>query len=349
LRRSPIFAAHLTRGAEMATVDGWLLPQHYGADNTAEIEALLTGAALIDMAHTPTVSWVGPDARRFCNGMFTNNVRDLTPGEGNRSAAANDRGRIQCLLDIYCTADDAFFGVIEGATADWFSERYGMYIVFDDVEMTPSDEGPWVLSVQGPQAAAVLAAAGLPVPETGHLQVGDGIRVCCKDRAGTGGYDLIVPAEALDTCFEALASSGATPTGLQALDSVRIAHGRAAWPQDGTEKSLVHELGLNSEVCSFTKGCYLGQEVINRVDVKGGVTKRLTGLLLAEDALPPAGAEVMLESKIIGSISSAARFKGQAIALAVLRKSAWEPGTEVSIQAGERTVLAQVTALPQGT
>lgn len=346
MKQPLLFAAHQARGAELEVQGDWLLPTRYSADIGPEIEALRAGAALIDLPEVPTVTLSGPDARRFCNGMFTNNIRDLKPGQGNRSAACDDRGRILCLLDIYCTQEDAFLGVLEGTTAQWFEERYGMYIVFDDVQMETFSEGPWLLSVQGPAAAEVLAKVGLPIPEEGHAQVGDGIRVCKKDRAGTGGFDLLIPTEVLDTTFEALASAGATPTGRDALDAVRISQGRAAWPQDGTEKSMVHELRINGEVCSFTKGCYLGQEVINRVDVKGQVTKQLMGLALEEDALPPNGASVQLDDAVVGSVSSAARIDGQAIALAVLRKKAWEPQTAVTIVAGDRQVAARVINLP---
>jgi len=323
----------------------WMLPSRYGADNAPEVEALQSGAALIDVPEVPTITLQGPDARRFCNGMFSNNIRDLQPGEGNRSAACDDRGRIQCLLDIYCTGEDAFLAVLEGVTAEWFEERYGMYIVFDDVQMDTFPDAPWLLSLQGPKAADVLSALGLPTPE-GHAQVGDGIQVCAKDRAGTGGFDLLVPADVLDTTFEALCSAGALPVGRDALDAARIAHGRAAWPQDGTEKSLIHELRLNEEVCSFTKGCYLGQEVINRVDVKGQVAKRLTGLVLSEDALPPIGAEVLLGDSVVGTVSSAARWSGQAMAMAVLRRAAWAVDTTVTIQAADRAITARVAELP---
>jgi folate-binding protein YgfZ len=318
----------------------------YGAGVDEEIQSLREGAGLLDMAEVQSVTLSGPDARRFCNGMFTNNIRDLKPGEGNRSAACDDLGRIHCLLDIYCTDPHTFLAVLEGVDSGWFEERYGLYIVFDDVEMIAHPDDPWVLSVQGPKATDVLAAAGLPAPSSGHAQVGEGIRVCRKDRAGTGGFDLFVPADVLDTTFEALAASGASPVGREALEAVRIAHGRAAWPQDGTEKSLVHELGLDKEVCSFTKGCYLGQEVINRVDVKGQVNKRLTGLLLSEDALPPGGAQVLLGEDVVGAVTSAARVGTQAMALGVLRKAAWPTDTEVVIQAGGKTVGAQVVDLP---
>jgi folate-binding protein YgfZ len=332
-------------------VDGqWLLPLRYGDEPqvSTEIDVLHTGAGLVDLANVGSVTLSGPDARRFCNGMFTNNIRRLTPGQGNRNAMCDDRGRIQGLMDIYCTDEDSFLGVLEGVSAAWFEERYQLYIVFDDVEMTVSDAAPWVLSVQGPETDAVLAKLGLPIPEESgdHVQVEDGIRVCRKNRTGAGGVDLLVPADVLTPTFEALAAAGATPVGHAAFDQARILAGRARWPHDGTEKSLVHELRLEDEVCNFDKGCYLGQEVINRIDVKGQVTKRLSGLALAQDALPPAGAELWRGDKAVGWVTAAVRSGGQALALAIVRKAAWDLGTEVEIRAGDKVVSATVVDLP---
>ena len=109
---------------------------------------------------------------------------------------------------------------------------------------------------------------------------------------------------------------------------------------------MVHELRFNAEVCAFDKGCYVGQEVINRIDVKGQLTKRLMGVVLDEDALPPAGAEVLLDGEVIGTISSAARLLGTPIALGVLRKKAWEPGLAVVVRAEGRDVAGHTSELP---
>jgi folate-binding Fe-S cluster repair protein YgfZ len=97
---------------------------------------------------------------------------------------------------------------------------------------------------------------------------------------------------------------------------------------------------------SFNKGCYIGQEVINRVDVMGQVAKKLWGLQMKEDALPPAGAEVKLGDEVVGDTRSAARVDGRALVLAVLRKSAWQPGLDVEVHAGGRVVGAVVRDLP---
>ena len=121
---SPLTAWHIDHGAVMTTIDGAEVPLHY-ADANAEITAARTGAGLIDLSHLPTVTITSPDAKRWCNGMFTNNIRKLTPGTGNRSAMCDDRGRLQGLIDLYCTSDEGFLGVLDGVELSWFEKRYG--------------------------------------------------------------------------------------------------------------------------------------------------------------------------------------------------------------------------------
>ena len=334
---------HEALHAQFGEVDGQPAVLDYGKPQAEEQQAR-TCAGLIALPNVHTIELAGPDSRRFANGMFTNNIRRLQPGEGNRSAMCDDRGIVQGLMDLYCTDDERFVGVLEGVTAAWFEQRYEMYIVFDDVEMSVSDNAPWIWSVQGPQAADVLEAAGLPTPLAPghHLETDSGIRVANKDRSGLGGFDLFLPDENVRTMTQRLMEAGAIPMGHTALEAIRIDHGRARWPTDGSEKSFVHELAINEEVCNFNKGCYLGQEIINRIDVKGQVNKRLSRIVVEHEGTAPIGSAVYLGESRVGKVSSAAITNGQSIALAVLRKAAWDPGTEVQIETPDDRLRAKV-------
>ena len=345
MHQTPLFAVHQHDGAELDTIHDWILPRVF-AGVEVEVAAARSGAVVVDLAHLGKVTLAGPDARRFANGMFTNNITRLVPGQGNRSAMCDDRGRVQGLLDLYCTGEQSFFGVLDGVTAAWFETRYEKFIVFDDVEMQVIDKAPWILSIQGPRAGEIVTALGLPVPANDHDHAGDEIRVMKKDRTGLGGFDVAVPDAALASFYGAARKAGADPLGHAAFDALRVLAGRAAWPEDGSELSMVHELRLNEEVCSFDKGCYIGQEIINRIDVKGQIGKKLMGVVLGEDALPPRGAEVVLGDAVVGSLTSAARVDGRVVGLGVLRKAAWTPGAEVVVRAGDKAVPAKVSELP---
>ena len=106
---SPLHATHTAANITVVSIDGIDVPLLY-ADGNAESAAAKSAAGLADLTHLGTAVLEGPDARRFANGMFTNNIRDLEPGQLNRSAMCDDRGRILGLLDIYCTGDDSFEG-----------------------------------------------------------------------------------------------------------------------------------------------------------------------------------------------------------------------------------------------
>jgi tRNA-modifying protein YgfZ len=348
MNRSPLFARHVSAGAALAEQDGFMVAISHG-EAEAGPAGVRAGAAVVDLAHVQLLTLTSDDARRWANGMFTNNIKRLQPGRGNRNAMCDDRGRVQGLLDLYCVRDDHFVVVLDGVDADWFGQRYKMFLILDDIEVDELAGEATLLSVQGPAAASALEAAGLPTPEVDRAHVLDdatGVRVARRDRTGLGGFDLIVPVDRVEAIWDALAAAGARPFGLETLDALRIRAGRVAWPQDGTDKSMVHELGLNEEVCAFDKGCYVGQEVINRIDVKGLINKRLAGLVVEGDAVPPQGADVWLGDKAVGTISSATAADGAVRALAVLRKSAWDAGTPVVIRAADGERPASVVKLP---
>jgi len=354
VHKTPLFASHVAGGADMDTFGDWMLPAAFAADRdaavTAEVDHARERCGVVDLASTALISAEAEDLRRWLNGMFTNKYSDMEPGQGARSVIVDDRGRVQGLVDWYALTEQRFLGVLEGVDADWFLDRFKMFLLLEDIEVEALDQLS-LLHLAGPQTDDVLAALRLPAPadDHAHQAVGDDpaaldgtIRVLRRDRTGLGGVDLVVPKAVLDTTWAAAVAAGAAPVGVLAMDALRIVAGRPAWPQDGTDKSMVHELRYNEDCVSFTKGCYLGQETINRIERRGGVRKKLTRLLLAEDALPPLGATVLRDGEEVGRLTSAARVGGQVWALATLREGCWDEGVCVDVRAGDRAVSATV-------
>lgn len=341
---SPLNATHEAAGARLDEFEGWTLPLEFATGAAAEARAIRTAAGLADRSFAGVVSLAGPDARRFCNGMFTNNIRALAVGGGNRSAMVDDKARIQGLLDLYCVAPESFLAVLDGVTHEAFEARYGKYIIFDDVEMEDRSEELGVLSVQGPDAEAVLARAGLPVPSAVHEGAGE-IRVARCPRSPAGGFDLLAPRAGLGALWDRLRDAGALPAGTQAQEIARIEAGIPRWPVDMGERSLIHELRLVPRCGSFDKGCYIGQEVINRIDVMGQVTRKIWGLDVRGDEVPARGTEVRLGEEGVGTVLSGASEEGRVRVLAMLRKAAWTAGLEVSLPGA----VAVVSDLPFGS
>ena len=323
-------------------------PLDYG-DPEGELRAAREAAVVVDLSELAVIELHCPEARRWGNGMFTNNIRRLQEGEGNRNAMCDDRGRVLGLLDLYFLTPEHFVLVLDGVDRDWFETHYRMYLILDDVELEPEpEEAARVLSVQGPGAESVLLAMGLELPQgdRGHLSQADGTRVCRRGRSGLDGFDLLVPLQNVESCWERVVEAGARPVGSRALEKLRVVSGEPSWPRDGREKTLIHELGLEGEVCAFDKGCYLGQEVINRVDVKGAIQKRITGVRLHGPSLPPPDGEVILDGKSMGSITSVVEVEDYYIGIGILRKSAWEPGQTISMEAGDATWTGETVSLP---
>lgn len=341
LARTPLFAAHAALGAQFVDVHGWALPGQYRTVEE-EVGAAARDAVLLDLASHSALTLAGPDVRRFCNGMFTQNVRDMAVGATARSALTDEKGKMLGLISVTRIADEMILVLLDGVPAATFTERYGKYIILDDVEMEDLSEERTVLHIAGPRANEALAGVGLSVPEVGHAATTGSIWVLSRNRIGADGHDLVVPTADATALFEALRAGGVLPIGHDAGEWLRISSGLAQWPDDMGERALVHEMNLVPSCCSFEKGCYVGQEVINRIDVMGQVTKKLMRLDMVEDAIPPLGAEVKLGEETIGSARSGARCGGKSRILAVIRKAAWTPGTELTVHADGRVVRAVV-------
>lgn len=301
------------------------------ADPDGEVHHARTSAALLDLTDRGVMRFVGPDARRFCNGMFTNNVRNLAIDHLNSSAMVDDKAKIQGLIDLWHHAPDTFEAVLEGVEPEFFTTRYEKFIIFDDVELTDRTEEAALLSVQGPDAAAVVAAAGLPFPTAEGEIVHDGAWVLGRRaRSVAGGIDLLGPIDDARALWARLVAEGAHPIGDDAVERLRVEVGHARWPVDMGNRAIPHELRLVERMCNFNKGCYIGQEVINRIDVMGQVQKKLWGLTMAH--IPAPQTPVIFEGNAVGHTLSGVIEDGQARVLAILRRAVWTPGLVVEVE-----------------
>jgi len=358
MKKSPLFADHVTNGATMDHFTGWTLPAHFSSP-ADDLSQITTNAGIIDLCRTSLLTLSGDATRRWCHGMFTNDVKSLESGQGHRAAMCDDRGRVLGLLDLYCIDNERFFVVLDGVDAEWFIGHYKMFLYLDDIEVThhngpeaEPEQSLALVSVQGPSANTVLQQMGLPIPDGDHQHTdlssesGVGLRIMQKKRSGAGGFDLAVPIESLSNINAALLAAGGNPVGEEAAETARMLAGVAKWPQDGSDKSMIAELNLVDECVSFKKGCYVGQEAINRLDSRGQIQKRLTGVRFSSDDAPPIGAEVLLEGKVVGTLSSVSTSTKCLVALGTIRRSAWESGTKVSIRFGDRQQPGTISDLP---
>lgn len=276
----------------------------------------------------------GEEVQRWANGMFSNNIRKLQPNQGNYSAICDDRGRVQGFLYLYCLNKEKFLCLLDGISLDFFVKRFQMYMVLDDIEL--DETGFQLFHFCGTDIEATLALNGLPIPDKDQIiALPDGF-IFSSNRLGLRGYDLLHnnPDWLSQTRKLHIISE-------EQADAVRIVHGRAKWPQDGTDKSMIHELDLNEECCAFDKGCYVGQEIINRLDVKGLIHKKISRLALIEGPHLDDNSQIELfqDEKKMGSLSSFTTIQDHGsikqVGLGTIRKAAWEKGTLLKSQHGQ--------------
>lgn len=283
----------------------------------------------------------GADRADFLHGQVSNDVRGLQVGEQNRSLLLNHKGHALAEMRVMRSAD-SFDVLVEGGAAELVERNLRAHIIFDQVELFVPTEPRTTLTVQGKNAAELLEQVlGVTAPREGSfLDVSVGLTLIPSRRSGWGGYDLVVAPDAAPALLDELASAGAIAVGKTALELARICAGRAAAATEAGEGILPQEAGLEPLV-SYRKGCYLGQEIMARIEARGKLRRQLAALVLED--VPAAGSRDVLQSgKVVGRLGGVAGHPEIGIvALAVLRSNLSE---DALLEVGK--VLARPVELP---
>jgi folate-binding protein YgfZ len=324
-------------GAETAAAFG---------DSRREYVELRSGAGIYDLGWRTKIVATGADRVRWMNGMVTNNVRDLPSGQGNYNFLLNAQGRILADMYIYNRGD---YLLID--TARWQApkllEVMNKYIIMDDVELTEISDKLTSLAVQGPRAREVLRDAGIGFKladlEPLHVQdiawndLGLSVTRVAGDISHT--YEIwLAPANA-GAVWDALAHSGAKPVGTEALEMFRLAAGIPRYGHDISERYLPQETD-QQQALNFKKGCYIGQEIVERIHSRALLHRKLTGFVV--DGPPPApGAKIEQDGKEVGEVTSALAVPGsngeRTLALGYVRTEALASATELRVE-GARAI-----------
>ncbi len=328
------------RGAETAASFG---------DTPGEFRALLEGAAVFDLGWQAKLVLSGEDRVRWLNGMVTNNVRDLALNRGLYSFVLNPQGRNLGDLVSYNRGDYLLI-TTDREQAPTLAEVFDRYIIMDDVEVENISDKLAAIGVAGPQAVATLQSAGIDVASLAPGQVTDlvwqgvGLSVARSVLPLMDGYEIWSTPENLDRVWDALVSAGARPVGSEALELYRIARGVPRYGIDLRERDLPQETG-QQHVLNFAKGCYVGQEIVERIRSRGNVHRMFMGFEVQGEA-PVAGEKLIAGEKEVGEITSAARVPfpsgERSLALGYIRREFAEPEMEVKIGATH----AKVRTLP---
>lgn len=285
---------------------GALTPRELDA-REAETAALVNGAALHDLGWMRRFKVRGEDRFRWLSGMVTNTVNDLPANGGAWNLVLNAQGRIQGDLTVWRKGEKL---EIEFA-ADQMERLLGhlnRFIIMDDVDLVPREDET-ALGLRGPKAGEVLARLGLPsLPEPmTHTRAdwnGMNLRIRRNYGALSEHYEIWTSTAIAPKLWKFLLTGGATPVGCTALNAFRIAEGIPVYGIDIAEKDLPQETS-QMRALHFNKGCYLGQEIVERIRSRGNVHRHLRQLEL-DGPVPEAGAELKLNDAVTGNITSAA-------------------------------------------
>jgi len=385
MRRSPLLDDHAARGAELLPygppdTEGRQVetPEAFAAVEL-EYAAIRKSAALLDEPHRGVVVATGPDRVEFLNNMITQEINDLEPYRCRQSFWLNRKGRIDADMLVVHLPDRTLFD-LDVHTAAGAVETLNSFVFAEDVDLSDQTESIHRMSLHGPGSRALLASISTNVDgpaltelepgEAASIEIGGANLVVARaDQTGECGLLLFVPADHAARVYTKILEAGAPadptappnsdegrvgvrPIGWHAFNTARIEHGTPLFNLDFGGENLPAETGVLEDRVSFTKGCYLGQEVVARMHSLGQPKQKLVGLRFDEsDAQPFTGCKVFTASDDgslgdpIGSITSSTLsplLGAEPVAFASVRTKHASPGTKLLVEAEGRSVGATV-------
>jgi len=304
---------------------------------------MTTKSQFIRLSDVFTVEVTGPDRIRFLNGMLSNDVAKLQPGQGHFAVKASNKGRTQGLLRVRAGEESIFLDMV-GDSAEVVAGALLQHLVADDCELVDRSDGRTVFLVLG----AGEGMGVLPETDAGFVTTG-GMTIIRDDRYGVPGFEVHVPDGDADGLQAGLEAAGASAMTEEALERVRVLAGVPAMGRELDDTVIPMEARLGFAI-DYTKGCYIGQETIARATNLGGVKHRLVGLRFGQEAaaVPPGDTKLFdLETgKDVGDVTTAVWAPEQtaAIGLGFVRTSHEAPGT--TVQLGDGPGTATVVSLP---
>ena len=344
------------RGGSTLNIAGQDVVLAYG-DVAAEYHALRATAIVIDLSHRGRMRFFGDKSGEALTGLVTNDVLAIQPGHGRYGAALSAKGRV--VADLRILAMPGSY-LVDAPARAWpgFVAMVKKYVNPRVSGYRDESHAIRDIGVYGPGARRIvcgltaladdtLAALGPYDHASGEIE-GAPVTVVRSPDLGIDGYEVLVPFEAFAQAWEHTIAAGATPAGLGAWEIARVEAGRPEWGIDIDESTLPQEANFDElDAISYTKGCYIGQEVVARVHFRGHVNRHLRGLRGVGMEAPPTGAQLIDDSgNHVGDVrSSVSSPRLGGIAIGMVRREV-APGTSLTAkwEGGERRV--DVTVLP---
>ena len=342
---------HLLSGATMKEQDGWSVPASYGDEFFEYAAVRERGAGLIDLSSRGRFHVTGSEAVQFLNGLITNDVKALPENEWMPAAFPNVQGR---LIGSACVGrlKDGFLIDTEPATHQKVFQTIQRFTLAGDFHVSDLTDKTSLLSIQGKQANEIVSRVlgDVNVPKSGLAQTTwrqQELTVVRAMHTAEDSFDLIVDVENAQPLWQALIEKGAHPVGYNAFEILRIEAGVPRYGVDVDESNVVTE--ALEDAVSYSKGCYIGQEIIARIKYRGHVAKKLVGIVFDRPVKLDHNAKVAsVDENEIGRITSTAfsPHLGSTIGLGYVKYDYIAPGTELKVLSHAESVPARVTELP---
>lgn len=326
-----------------------------------EYAAIRRGAAIIDSCQHGTIRITGAQRLDFLQRMLTQDLRPLRGGGCASSFRLNRKGRIDADLLVVQTLEETLLDTDVFASGPT-RESLDRFLFGEDVVIEDATESTARLSLHGPDAASVLAGAGMGAaaalaPGGAAVERLEGDARCVvarQDRCGVPGYELFVPVEAAAPLWLRLAER-ARPAGWEAFNMARIEGGTPLFRVDFGPESLPHETGVMASRVSFRKGCYLGQEIVARMESLGAPKQQVVSFRCAAAGLPIAGAQLRRPGEpmatpvgVVTSSTLSPMLGGAGIGFATVRSAFASPGTRLAVHAEGKALEVEVLGPPAG-
>jgi folate-binding protein YgfZ len=354
-------AAHLHpdfSNIPLRTHAGAVTPEVFSSLQT-ELAAALTAAAVFDLGYRTRVRITGSDRLRWLNGMVSNAIQTLPEGFGNYNFILNAQGRIQGDAYIYRTLDSLVLDTDRSQAARLLA-HLDHFIIMDDVELHPLDDAATgnatsSIGLAGPLAAAILEKLGLNPSSLNPLQfvettlAGAPVTLIRAYSVLVPRYELWFDAQNTAAVWKSFTEAGAQPIGIEAVEALRILDGTPRYGIDITDRHLPQETS-QVRALNFTKGCYLGQEIVERIRSRATVHRNLRQFsLTGSTPVAPIELHAEADSAAIGQLTSIAEIRlpnfAQTLAIGSIRTEAVERKARLQYDEGTATVLDQPPAL----
>ena len=295
-------------------------------------DALRNGAAWLDLSGRGKIKVLGEDRARLLHAMTTNNIQQLAPGTGCYAFFLTVQGRILADVNVLCRPDH-FLLDLDPETREKVYQHLDHYIIADDVTLEDLTGSTATIAVEGPKSAEVLQAAGAPTPETDYSSVEWGTRLVARlNSTGSAGFFVFAPEPEKAQLIAQLEAAGAMAGDAEAFNVVRLEHGKARYGEDLSERFLAQEAN-QPHALNFSKGCYLGQEIVERVRSRGQIHRILMPLVLDAKEPPAPCAKLHIGEANVAEITSAAYSPAlnKVVALAYVRTEHAKPHTDMTL------------------